>query len=141
MVLPDGKDEYELEVEDKEIEGLDPASSEGPELDKCLYARIVPDAYRNVISDMEVVEVRRKVKDEAVQKVESPYGFEEEMKVRAGEGYFVREPERDLVYCPSGEILREKSIKKNGATRCANKHVCGRCPYKGKCITGKGVTR
>ena len=46
--------------------------------------------------------------------MESPYGTEEEMKKPCREGYFVRDPERDLVYCPGGEILRRKSIKKMG---------------------------
>lgn len=101
----------------------------------------MPEAYRDVISDMEIVEVRRKVREETAEKVESPYGSEEEMKARAADGYFVRDPERDLVYCPSGETLRKKSIKKNGATRYANKHACSRCPYRERRVTGKGITR
>ena len=49
--------------------------------------------------------------------MESIYGTQEEMMARAKEGYFVRDPERNLVYCPNGEILRQKSIKKNGNIR------------------------
>ena len=71
----------------------------------------------------------------------SPYGTEEEMKARAGEGYYVRDPERDLVYCPGGETLRRKSIKKNGSTRYANKQACNRCRFRARCIKEKGVTR
>ena len=141
VILPDGKDEYELEVEYREADSLDPESTEADELEKCLHAGVVPEAYKDAISDMEIVEVRRKVKDETVGKVESPYGSEEEMKARAADGYFVRDPERDLIYCPGGETLRKKSIKKNGATRYANKHACSRCPYREKCVTGKGITR
>ena len=63
------------------------------------------------------------------------------MKARAGSGYYVRDPERDLVYCPGGEILRRKSIKKNGSTRYANRQGCNRCPYREKCVKGKGITR
>lgn len=61
----------------------------------------------------------------------------EEMKERALEGYFVRDPERNLVYCPGGEILRQKSIKKNGNIRYANKTACRRCPNRNKCYKGK----
>lgn len=32
---------------------------------------------------------------------------------RAREGYFVRNLERNLVYCPAGEVLKQKSVKKN----------------------------
>lgn len=56
--------------------------------------------------------------------------------LRTKEGYYVRDPERDCVYCPGGEGLRKKSIKKNGATRYANKRACSKCPFREKCITG-----
>ena len=66
------------------------------------------------------------------------YGTQEEMRERAKEGYFIRDPERNLVYCPSGEILRQKCIKKNGNIRYANKNACKHCKNKNKCYTGKG---
>ena len=112
VILPDGQDTYELEIEYEEAGELNTAGTEAGELKKCLHAGVVPEAYADVIEDMEVAEVRRKVSDGPEQKAESPYGTEEEMRNRAGEGYFVRDPERDLVYCPGGEILRRKSIKK-----------------------------
>lgn len=61
----------------------------------------------------------------------------EKTKERALEGYFVREPERNLVYCPGGEILRQKSIKKNGNIRYANETACCQCPNRNKCYKGK----
>lgn len=90
---------------------------------KSLHAGKIPEAYKEVISDMRVEEVRRKVKTEAEQekKVKSVYGTTDEMVERAKEGYFVRDPERNLVYCPAGEILRQKCIKKNGNIRYTNK--------------------
>ena len=63
------------------------------------------------------------------------------MKNRAGEGYFVRDPERDLVYCPGGGNPQEKKHqKKMGATRYANRQACKGCPYRDKCVNGKGNT-
>ncbi len=56
---------------------------------------------------------------------------------RAKEGYFVRDPERNRVYCPNGEILRQKCIKKNGNIRYANKNACRHCPNRNKCYKGK----
>ena len=60
------------------------------------------------------------------------------MQETAKEGYFVRDPERNLVYCPGGEILRQKSIKKNGYIRYANKNACKHCRNRNKCYKGKG---
>jgi transposase len=137
VILPDGKDCYRLETEYEEAADCDATSPEASEITKCLRAGIVPEVYRDIIEDMEVVEVRRKITDGTEEKAESPYGTEEEMKSRAAEGYYVRDPERDLVYCPCGKTLRRKSIKRNGSTRYANKHACMHCPYREKCITGK----
>lgn len=87
-----------------------------------------------------VEEVRRKVKVEKKtgEKTESVYGTPKEMLERAKEGYYVRDPERNLVYCPAGEILRQKCIKKNGNIRYANKNACKHCPNRNKCYKGKG---
>lgn len=140
VILPDGEDTYELELS---YEGTEcaPATvqSKNPEdLKKCLHAGIVPEAYQDVIERIEVVEKRQLVKDEPEEKKqESLYGTEEEMKARAREGYFVRDPERNLVYCPMGEILRQKSVKKNGNIRYANKTACKHCKYRNKCYKGK----
>lgn len=45
-------------------------------------------------------------------------------------GIFVRDAERNLVYCPQGEILRQKSIKRNGMIRYCNKLACKKCKCK-----------
>lgn len=136
VILPDGKDSYELEVEYTEAE-CDPDSTASEELKKCLHAGVVPEAYKEFIEDMEVKEVRRLVSDEPEESPGSAYGTEDEMRARALEGNFVRDPERDLVYCPGGQTLRRKCIKKNGVTRYANKPACAKCPYRGKCFSNK----
>lgn len=60
-----------------------------------------------------------------------------EMQQKAGAGYFVRDSERNLVYCPGWEILRQKCIKKNGNIRYANKNACKHCKNRNKCYKGK----
>jgi transposase len=112
VVLPDGQDTYELEVpyEANECDENDVMSVKCEELKKCLRAGVVPQAYQNVIDSAEIIERKQLVRD-SVEETKSPYGTEEEMKIRASEGYFVRDPERNLVICPAGEILRQKSIK------------------------------
>lgn len=138
VVLPDGRDEYELELEYVESE-CDTSGTNSEELSKCLHAGKIPDAYRSVIKDAGVKTVRRKVIEDAeeTQQGKSLYGTEEEMMARAAEGYFVRDSERNLVYCPAGQILRQKCIKKSGDIRYANKAACRRCSFRNKCYKGK----
>lgn len=141
VILPDGKDEYDLEIDYKANEDLHPESTDSEEIKKCLHAGVIPEAYSGVLKDMEVIETRRMIRDADSSKVENPYGSEEEMRNRAKEGYFVRDPERDLVYCPGNNTLRKKSIKANGATRYANKQACAQCPFRNLCVPAKGITR
>lgn len=61
------------------------------------------------------------------------------MEERAKEGYFVRDSEGNLVYCPAGETLGQKCIKKNGNIRYVNITACKHCPNRNKCYKGKGV--
>ena len=138
VILPDGQDAYDLEIGYAEAE-CDPKSTESGELKKCLHAGVVPESYEEYVTDMKVVEVRRLVPDEqgADEAEKSIYGTDAEMKERALTGYYVRDPERDLVYCPGGQTLRKKCIKKNGSTRYANKAACSKCPYRGKCFSDK----
>lgn len=138
VITDDGKDGYEIEISYEES-AVHAESTEPEELKKALHAGVIPDAYKDVISDIEVAEVRRKVSDEpgTDDKETSIYGTPDEMMARAKEGYFVRDPERNLVYCPNGEILRQKCIKKNGNIRYANKNACRHCPNRNKCYKGK----
>ncbi len=135
-VIPEGgRDVYELETDYVESE-CDPASMEAEELAKCLHAGIIPDAYKGSIEDMEVVEVKRKPDEvKKTPEPQEPTRPGEEMKGRAREGYFVRDPEADCVYCPGGATLYRKSIKKSGDTRYCNKKLCRKCPYRDKCVT------
>ncbi len=136
VVLPDGRDVYELEIAHEEAT-CDRECVEGEEIRKCLHAGTVPEAYEGIIEGMEVAVVREKTVDEPAE-MAKPYKTEEAAKERAAQGCYVRDPERDKVYCPGGAVLRHKSIKKNGDTRYANKTACKKCPYRNRCITGKG---
>ncbi len=137
VIADDGKDGYEIEISYEEADA-DLSSTKPEELKKALHSGQIPDAYKDIISDIEVKEVSRKVSDDdPKEKLRSPYGTPEAMKARAMEGYFVRDPERNLVYCPMGEILRQKCIKKGGQIRYANKNTCRHCANRNKCYHGK----
>ena len=138
VITGDGSDGYEIEI--PYVEGEVKTDSIKPEdLKKALHAGVIPDAYKEVITDIEVIERRKKIYDEpgSGPKEGRRYGTEEEMKARAKEGYFVRDPERNLVYCPKGEIMRQKCIKSNGNIRYANKNACRHCRNRDKCYKGK----
>ena len=136
VITDDGKDGYEIEIPYEEAEA-DITSTKSKELKKALHSGQIPEAYKDVISDIKVETVRRKVSDDTSEEIKSPYGTPEAMKERAMQGYFVRDPERNLVYCPAGEILRQKCIKKGGQIRYANKNACRHCPNRNKCYHGK----
>lgn len=110
------------------------ASTKPEDLKACLEAGIIPDAYNEILSDAQTSEIKAytssDIADSAVLNM-TP----EQMRAKALEGYFVRDAERNLVYCPQGEILRQKSIKRNGMIRYCNKLACKRCKYK--CTTQK----
>lgn len=137
VITEDNKDGYTLEVDYEEADEVDRKSERPEEIKRCLRAGEVPEAYKSVISDVEIKEVRREVDCEEDDEIESPYETAEEMQERAKEGYFVRDPKRKLVYCPKGEILRQKSIKKNGNIRYANKNACKHCKDRNKCYKGQ----
>ena len=137
VILDDGKDGYEFEMEYQDSEA-DIFSTKSEEIIKALHAGKIPDAYTSVIEDIRVEKVRRLVKDDETKAdAVNIYGTEEEMQARAREGYFVRDPERNLVYCPGGEILRQKCVKANGNIRYANKNACRHCKNRNKCYKGK----
>jgi transposase len=137
VIPPEGTDTYTLETVFEEVACTpEEISSTDPQnLTKCLRAGIIPNVYKDVIDRVEVVEKRFRVYDDVPA---VPARSDTEMLERAAEGYFVRDPERDFVYCPAGCKLFRKSIKKNGNIRYANKTACKRCPYRGRCFT---VTR
>ncbi len=137
VITNDGKDGYELEISYEEAEA-DTTSTDSEEINKSLHSGKIPDVYKDVITDIEVKEVSRKIATEdSANTPKSIYGTIKEMMARAKEGYFVRDPERDLVYCPNGEILRQKYIKRNGVIRYSNKNACKYCLYRKQCYRGK----
>ncbi|MDO4544954.1 MAG: transposase [Bacillota bacterium] len=117
-VIPgEGKDGQELEM-GYEGSDADTGSTKAEELKRSLHAGKIPEAYEEIITDMRVEEVKRAKKDEAEEETSKfIYGTAEEMQERTEEGYYVRGSERNIVYCPAGEVLRRKNIKKNGNIR------------------------
>ncbi len=132
-VIPsEGHDIYELETEYEGSE-CDEETRKGntPEtIRQCLKAGIIPEPYQNIIDKIEVYDKQTIEIECEVEKVEKT---EDEMKLRAAEGFFVRNINKNCVYCPAGETLRQKSVRKNGSIRYANRVACKRCKHKCQC--------
>ena len=87
VIMEDGKDGYELSISYEEAEA-DIHSIKPDELRKSLHAGLIPEVYADVISDIRVEEVRRKVRDEEEksENVKYIYGTPEGMMERTKEG-------------------------------------------------------
>ena len=112
-----------------EITDEQKASTKPDDLKACLEAGVIPDAYNDILSDVEIAEKRTRVLDIPNSDVLNMTA--EEMQAKAREGYFVRNPFNNVVYCPEGQELRLKAEKGNGYMRYCNKLACKRC--KNKC--------
>ncbi len=123
----------EFEHIEQEITDEQKASTAPKDLKACLESGVIPDAYKDILSDVEFKEIKSRVAD--MQSSDVLKMTPEQMRAKALEGYFVRDAERNLVYCPQGEILRQKSVKRNGNIRYCNKLACKRC--KCKCTLSK----
>lgn len=122
-------EEVAFDFHEAEISDEQKASTKPEDLKACLEAGVVPDAYKDILTDMKVEEKKSYVAD--IPDSDVLKMTDEEMKAKAAEGYFMRDAERNLVYCPQGEIMRQKSIKSNGMIRYCNKLACKHC--KNKC--------
>ena len=89
--------------------------------------------YGGILSDARIENVVRSYRETTDSEV--PKMSIEQMAIKAREGYFIRDADRNLVICPQGKFLRPKSGKKSGDIRFCNKLACKRC--KMKCTTAK----
>lgn len=121
--------EIEYDYEPGEITEEIRQSTEPEDLRKCLKAGIVPEVYKGILKAEGIKErshYEYESTDAGIVKMDT-----EQMILKAREGYFVRDADSNLVFCPQGKVLRQKSIKKNGNIRYCNKLACKNC--KNKC--------
>lgn len=125
--------EIEYDYEPSEITEEVRRSTDPEDLRKCLKAGVVPEAYKGILEAGGIKErthYEYETTDAGVAKMDT-----EQMLVKAREGFFVRDAESNLVFCPQGRILRQKSIRKNGDIRYCNKLACREC--RNKCTASK----
>ena len=132
---------YELETkyEAAKIDEKTRKSKKADDIRKCLRAGIIPDVYKDVIDEIKITEKKIQMKEDGTPASETPTHkrSEQEMRERAKEGYFVRDQERNIVYCPGGFTLRPKSFRRDGSVVYTDKKECTRCPVKNLCNNTK----
>ena len=137
VISKNSKKEYELETEYEaaEIDEKTKNSKNADDIKKCLRAGVVPEAYKDVISKIEITEKKSLLKEDGTTKSDIPdyKRSEKEMRERALEGFFVRDLERNIVYCPGGHTLRPKSFRRNGSVVYCNRGACKECKIRNIC--------
>ena len=122
-------EEVKFDYNEAEITDEQRASTRPEDLKACLEAGVVPDVYKGILTDVRICDVKAFQPETTDAEVLNM--SDEQMREKAAEGLFVRDAERNLVYCPEGKILRQKTIKRNGMIRYCNKSACKNC--KNKC--------
>ncbi len=135
VIRRDGGDTTEVVYEYSEAEITEEMrNSTSPEdIKRCLESGVIPEVYKDVLSDATIAE--QKVYEASEESSAVLKMSDQEMQDKAHEGYFVRDPQRNFVYCPECCILRPKSIKRNGEIRYCNKLACKKC--QNKCTTAE----
>lgn len=128
VIQRDGKSTeiVEFEYHEQEISDELKLSTKPEDLRACLEAGVIPEAYKEILEGPEYAEVKiQKIEDSDVLRM-----TDEEMCEMAKDGYFVRDAERNFVYCPQGQMLRQKRVLQNGYIRYCNKLACKKCQCK-----------
>ena len=137
-VTPDNNQSfYSLETvyEENNINKDMVKSTKTEDIKTCLRSGVIPDVYKDIISDIEVKEV---IENEDANIEFNDDMTEEELRDKAINDYcFTRHFKSNKVFCPMGETLRKKSTGKNGVRYC-NKLACKNC--KNPCCSSKFKT-
>ena len=132
-----GQNEFVLETDYEEniITEEELNSTDSKDITKCLKAGSIPNAYQDIITNIEVKEVTKyETTDNTVEQNQT----EDELRDMAiNNGWFTRHLNSNKVFCPMGEILRQKSSNDN-RTRYCNKLACKNC--KNPCCKNKQKT-
>lgn len=130
----DGKSGFvlETEYEESEITEEDKNSKDPKDIKKCLRAGVIPTVYKDNIESIEVIQVTKR---ETIEEDKFEELSDEELRdIAMNEWCFSRNLKDNKVFCPMGEILRQKS-KTDTGTRYYNKLACKLC--KNPCTTSE----
>ena len=115
----------EIDFQDNKITNKNIKSNKVKDIKKCLKAGVIPECYKDYISEIEVVEKKEKIiEDEEIIETRTP----EEIRNTAIEKQtFERDLNTNIVYCPQGEVLSRKASNGKTGTKYCNKLACKNC--------------
>lgn len=126
VTLPEGKEEYIIEIVYKE-------HKKGKGIKESLERGIVPKELEEYVRIKEIKE-KTEIESKKITNKEIEEMSEDELRDFAMKNKcFIKDKERNKVYCKEGETLRKKSEIKGGEKYC-NKEACRRC--KNPCTEG-----
>lgn len=136
VIPPEGKTSYKLETEyiSSPISEQMRTSTQPVDIKKMLQSGTIPDALKNVLTDIKVVEKKERIIDDSEY---DPKMSIQEYLAEAAKGYFLRDIQEDKVYCPGGQILRRISTRPDNSATYQNKRACEKCPFHDKCTKEK----
>ena len=124
-ILPDGEYTVTWEYKDNNISDEIKKGNTKEDVKMCLESGIIPDCYSYLNMEIEVKKIPVTTNKNAVLNESD----ENILIAKANEGFFVRNREKNVVYCPCNNILNFKRKKKTtdlfiGNSKCIN------CPNK-----------
>ena len=116
--------ELETVYEENEVTEEEIKSRKKEDIKKVLRAGKIPEIYKDKIKSIKVEEkrVRGYKEEEELEEL----GEEEKRELAYEEKIFIRDIEKEKVYCPEGRILRKKSVHGDRIRYC-NKLACKNC--------------
>ena len=130
-IIPDvtplkGKDTFTLETDYVKHNITDDMinSSNPDDIKACLESVIIPNIYKDNITSIEIKDVN--VYEDVDEDTDLDLSDNEMRDLAMKDNCFVRNKKLNKVYCPMGEILRQKSTNSKGIRYC-NKLACKNC--------------
>lgn len=140
QVTPRDKDDetvnLETEYEEAKITEEERKSKNGKDIKKCLRSGVIPECYEGIITEIKIEE--KMVEEENKEEIIETRSSEEIREIAIENQTFERDMNYNIVYCPAGEVLAQKSTNK-GKIRYANKLGCKNCKNPCTCAKYKTV--
>lgn len=123
---PKGKETFTLETDYVKHDITDDMinSSNPDDIKKCLESGVIPNIYKDNITSIEIKDVN--VYEDVDENTDLDLSDNEMRDLAIKDNCFVRNKSLNKVYCPMGEILRQKSTNSKGIRYC-NKLACKNC--------------
>ena len=124
-----------FEIEFDYIEStINNIKNDNKHLKECLHSGIIPNAYKDVLSNPIIKDKFIYETNDEIEYNINNIDDNTKRDLAMNNNCFIKNPERNIVYCPEGFTLRQKS-KTNSSIKYCNKEACKNC--KNPCTSSK----